>query len=107
MTGDGFHVSTDELKTHAASVEAVAADVASAASAAGMERAGGLVYGVLFDALAQPLLNMWADQLQDLIAQNSDLARAISVAIAGNADTYAGIEQANSRTITNSGGGGW
>ncbi|MEO6887267.1 MAG: type VII secretion target [Jatrophihabitantaceae bacterium] len=106
MSGDGFHVCTDELKTHAVLVQAVATDVATAASAAGTERAGGMVYGVLFDALAQPFLNMWADHMQDLITQNSELAQAISGAIAANAATYDGVEQANKQTITNSGGGG-
>jgi hypothetical protein len=105
MSGDGFHVSTEELKAHSESVDHVAEDVEEAASAAGTERAGGLVYGVLFDALAQPFLNWWADDMQGLISQNAELGRAIAAGIATNADTYDGIEQATKQHVSRSGGG--
>ena len=101
----GFRVSTDELRSHAGSVEHVAADVDEAASAAGTERAGGLVYGVLFDAIAQPFLNMWADHLRDVIAGNGSLGHAIAGGIGANADTYDGIEHANTRHVARSGDG--
>jgi hypothetical protein len=102
---DGFHVSTEELRTHSESVNHVAEGVEEAASAAGTERAGGMVYGVLFDALAQPFLNMWADHMRDLITQNAELGRAIAGGIASNADTYDGIEQQTKDHVSRAGGG--
>ena len=101
----GFRVSTDELRAHANAVENVAADVDDAASAAAAERAGGLVYGVLFDAIAQPFLNLWADHLHDVVAGNATLGHAVAGGIRANADTYDGIEHATTRRVTRSGDG--
>jgi hypothetical protein len=104
--GDGFHVSTEELRSHSESVDAVAESVDEAAGAASTERAGGLVYGVLFDMLAQPPLNAWADHLQGVIARQAELGHAIAEGIASNADTYDGIETATAKHITHAGEGG-
>lgn len=104
MSG-GFQVSTDELRTHAASVSAVAGDVEQAASAAGTERAGGLVYGVLFDAIALEPLNIWADHIQSLAAKNVELGKKIASGIAHNAETYDGVEDHTVKHITTSGQG--
>ena len=106
MSGDGFHVSTEELRSHSESVDAVAEGIDEAAQAASTERAGGLVYGVLFDALALPPLNSWADRLHGLIAQDARLGHSIAEGIASNANTYDGIEQANAKHVTRSGGKG-
>lgn len=106
MSGDGFHVSTQELHSHAATVDGVASAVDEAADAAGTERAGGLVYGVLFDGLAQPFLNLWADHLKAVIANNAEVGHSISKAIADNADTYEGVEQATKAHVATAGSGG-
>jgi excreted virulence factor EspC (type VII ESX diderm) len=104
MSSGGFHVSTEELKAHAESVGRVAESVDEAATAAGTERAGGLVYGVLFDATALPFLNMWADHIQSLIHTAGETGQAIAKGVKTNADTYDGVEKANSSHITKSGG---
>ncbi|MEP7180218.1 MAG: hypothetical protein ABI775_14115 [Pseudonocardiales bacterium] len=102
----GFHVSTEELRSHSEAVSAVAEGVDEAAAAAATERAGGLVYGVLFDLVALPFLNLWADRMTAVISGNGELGHAIAGGIAGNAATYDGIEQATARHIGRSGGGG-
>jgi hypothetical protein len=102
MSGDGFHVSTEELRTHSESVDAIAEGGDEAAQAASTERAGGLVYGVFFDAFL-PVLNWWADRLHGLIAQDAGLGHSIAEGIASNADTYDGIEQANANHLTRTG----
>lgn len=103
---EGFHVSTEELRSHSEAVAAVAEGVDEAASAAATERAGGLVYGVLFDVVALPFLNTWADGLHSMIAKDSELGHAIAEGIAGNAETYDGIEQATAEHVRRSGSGG-
>jgi hypothetical protein len=103
---DGFHVSTDELRTHSEAVDRVAEGIDEAASAAAEERAGGLVYGVLFDAVALPFLNLWADHLHAMIARDGELGHAIAEGIASNADTYDGIEKATAKHVARSGEGG-
>lgn len=105
MSSGGFNVSTQELRAHSETVDRIAESIGEAATAAGTERAGGLVYGVLFDGLAQPFLNMWADSIQDYIAKNAELGHSIASALASNADTYDGIEQANQQHISASGRG--
>ncbi|MGI8678409.1 MAG: hypothetical protein ACR2LX_06955 [Jatrophihabitans sp.] len=102
MSG-GFDVSTDQLRSHAGTVEGVAGSVDEAAAAAGTERAGGLVYGVLFDVFALTPLNWWADSIERLIRREAELGHAIAAGIATNADTYDGIEQANEHHISKSG----
>jgi Excreted virulence factor EspC, type VII ESX diderm len=106
MSGGFVHVTPEDLHSHSEEVDTVAEGIDEAASAAGTERAGGMVYGVLFDALAQPFLNMWADHIQDLIQKNGELGHAIAEGIKANAQTYDGIEKHNNEKIKSVGGGG-
>lgn len=108
MTSGGFHVATHELRSHAATVNGVAGDVGTAADAAGTERAGGLVYGVLFDIIARIPLNMWADHIQELIAGNEEVGHAIAGGLRTNATNYEQAEHTNKSGISKSGeaGGG-
>jgi hypothetical protein len=103
--GHGFHVEPEQLASHSETVGRIGESVNEIASAAATEGFGGLVYGVLFDALAQPFLNLWADHLRDLITQNAELGRAIAGGIASNADTYDGIEQHTKDHVSRSGSG--
>lgn len=107
MSGGGFNVSTTELRTHSATVERISGGLEEAAEAAATERAGGLVYGVLFDAIALPFLNLWADSIHGYIEKNAELAHEIAAGLASNAETYEGIEDANEHHIKKSGGGSW
>jgi len=106
VTGHGFDVSVAELRSHSATVEQIAVSVGEAAEAAATERAGGLVYGILFDVIAQPFLNMWADSIQGCIEHNAEIGHAIAAGLASNADTYEGIEDANTSDVGRSGEGG-
>jgi hypothetical protein len=107
MADGGFTVSAQELKSHSSTVETVAGSIDGAAEAAATERAGGLVYGVLFDVVALPFLNMWADSIHGYIEKNGELGHAIAAGLASNAETYEGIEEANTTHIEKSGGGSW
>jgi DUF917 family protein len=102
MSG-GFNVSVEDLKSHSETVEAVAGSIEEAAEAAATERAGGLVYGVLFDAIAPPFLNMWADSIHGYIEKNGELGHAIAAGLASNAEAYDDIEKANKDHIGKSG----
>lgn len=102
MSG-GFHVSTHELRTHSATVSGIAADVGEAASAASTERAGGQVYGELFDHIALPALNIWADHIQSLISSNQKVGQAIAAGLKNNAENYEHAEHTNKSGITKSG----
>lgn len=101
--GNGFHVEPEQLESHAETVGQVGEAVNEAASAASTEGFGGLVYGVLFDGLVVPALSMWADHLHSLILQDANVAAAVAGALKSNADTYAGIEEANMKTVQSSG----
>lgn len=107
MSGEGFNVSTEALRSHSETVDGIAESIGEAAEAAATERAGGLVYGVLFDAIALPFLNMWADSIHGYIEKNAEVGHSIAGALASNADTYEGIEQANEHHIKKAGGGSW
>lgn len=102
MTG-GFHVEPEQLASHSETVNGVAEGVTEIAAAAGTEGFGGLVYGVLFDPIALTALNAWAERIRGLITQDAEVGRAIAAGIKSNADTYAGIEQANMSTVQQSG----
>jgi hypothetical protein len=103
MSG-GFSVSTEALRTHSESVDHIAESVDEAATAAATERAGGLVYGVLFDALAQPFLNIWADSIQGLIRSAGATGHSIAEGIKTNADTYDVVDKASATHICKAGG---
>lgn len=102
MSG-GFHVEPEQLESHSRSVDQIADSVGEAGSAGASELFGGLVYGVLWDALAVPPLALWANHINDLMAQNADLGHHIAAALKSNADTYAGVEQSNLTTVQQSG----
>lgn len=103
MSG-GFSVNTGELSTHAATVDALAGDVGTAASAAATERMGGRVYGVLFDAYALPFLNQWADSLHGYLSNDAGLGHSIAAGLKGNVANYTAVEQSNTKTVGASGG---
>ena len=101
--GTGFHVKPEDLESHSETVSHIGETVNEIASAAATESFGGLVYGVLFDAYIVPALAMWAERLHGLILQDANVAVSIAGALKSNADTYAGIEQANMSTVKSSG----
>jgi hypothetical protein len=101
--GTGFHVTPEDLESHSEAVSQVGESVNEIASAAATEGFGGLVYGVLFDPLVVAALGAWADRMHTLIIQDANVAAAIAGALKSNADTYAGIEQANMSTVQSSG----
>jgi hypothetical protein len=105
MSGDGFNVELSELRTHSDTVGRVAKSIEEAATAAATERAGGLVYGVLFDVIAQPFLNMWADSIHGYVANNGEVAQSISKGLADNADSYESTESDNKDNINKAGKG--
>lgn len=104
MSG-GFNVTAEELRSHASTVNSVATSVDSAAEAAQTEQGGGLVYGVLFDALAWGGLTLWAQSMADSLTQSAEIARSISGGLLVNADCYDECENANKKKISGSGGG--
>jgi hypothetical protein len=101
--GNGFHVEPEQLASHSESVSRIGESVNEIASAAATEGFGGMVYGVLFDSFIVPALSMWAERLHTLIIEDANVAVAIAGALKSNADTYAGIEQANMSTVQSSG----
>ena len=103
MSG-GFSVSTEALHTHSESVDHVAESVDEAATAAGNERAGGLVYGLFFDAAALFWLNKWADHIEDLIRSAGETGHSIAKGIRTNADTYDTVDKANAKHLRKAGG---
>ena len=102
MSG-GFTVSTSELRSHSKTVGVIAEDVGTAASAAGTTRAGGLVYGVLFDEYALPFLNLWADSIHHSVSAAQKAGESISQSLSTNAETYDAAEDGNKTQITKSG----
>lgn len=102
--GDGFHVEPAQLTSHSSTVSSVASSVEDAGSAAGTERLGGLVYGVLLDALALPFLNMWGDSITKTISKNAEVGRTIAEKLASNAATYTEAETTNTTGLASSGG---
>lgn len=105
MSG-GFNVTADELRAHAGTVNSVATSVDSAAEAAQTEQGGGLVFGVLFDALTWGALNLWAQSMADSFSQSAEIARSISGGLLVNADCYDECENATKQKITSAGNGG-
>lgn len=102
MSG-GFQVRPEQLSSHSATVGGIARSVSEAADAAAIERGGGLIYGVLFDALVWVALNPWADHIQELIATSASTGEAIAAGLKNNAELYDGVETANSGHIKKSG----
>lgn len=107
MTGHGFDVSVEQLRSHSETVDRIAESMDEVAEAAATERAGGLVYGVLFDVYALPILNAWADSIHGYVEKNAEVGHSIAKALAANADTYEGVDEANKKEVSKSGGGSW
>ena len=104
MSGDGFTVSTQQLRSHSATVGGVANDVGTAAEAAQTEGYGGEVFGVLFDGPVWLFLRPWANGMHKTIASAEASGHSIAQALKLNADTYDGAEHGNKTAITKSGG---
>jgi hypothetical protein len=102
MSG-GFHVDPDVLQSHALSVNNVADTVGEAGTAAAQEFFGGMVYGVLFDALAVPPLALWANHINSTIASVATVGHSIAGALQSNAETYAGVENSTKTYVAKSG----
>jgi hypothetical protein len=100
---NGFHVKPEDLAAHSETVGQIGENVNEIASAAATENFGGLVYGVLFDPFVVAALGAWSERLHNLIIQDANVAATIAGALKSNADTYAGIEQANMTTVQGSG----
>ena len=87
MTG-GFEVAPGELVEHSRSLAAIADGVADCREASDEEGVGGLVYGVLFDPTALPILSGVKSHLADLITNAAEVGHGIAGALSANATTY-------------------
>lgn len=91
MSG-GFSVHPAELTGHAAEVSSVGHQVSECSTAANQEGVGGLVYGVLFDPTALPVLHEGKQHHAASITAAASLAQAIAAGLRSNAQTYTKID---------------
>jgi hypothetical protein len=107
MTSAGFvHVTTEELRSHAESIDKVSESLDLSAEAAAEKRMGGMIYGVLFDFTVLPLLNMWADHLHTSITYEAELGSTIAEGVRTNAQLYDNTEAEAKAKIVKSGNEG-
>ncbi len=102
--GDGYHVSAEQLRTHAANVEAVQARF-EAVKAAGTHIAqDDQAYGLLCGWISGVLEARHTRQ-DELVAGVEENLAMVVAELRGTADDYQAVEEANAKLITSAGGG--
>ena len=92
MTGGGFNVDTEELNTQSEAINGIVEGIHAARSASDEEGVGGLVYGVLFDALILPVLASAKSTYADAISSCANIGDAIAKGLQSNVKTYQSVE---------------
>jgi hypothetical protein len=97
MTGDAFTVDSAELTSASSAVATVAGMVRTCQGAADADGVGdgllgSLIYGVLFDPIAVPVITDAKNKFTQSLTAAAGAADGISSSLKANADDYASID---------------
>lgn len=95
MPGGGFCVVPDELDTWSGQVKDVGSQVKTGADASGEVGVGGLIYGVLFDQMLLPGLNLCQEMFTTAATSAGELGEAMGEGLTHNAKCYREIDNHN------------
>ncbi|KQZ67158.1 type VII secretion target [Nocardioides sp. Root151] len=98
MSG-GFYVDHTALAAKSKQVEAVAGPVRDCKDASETVGVGGLIYGVIFDPTALPILNSAQNNYTELIGTAADVGDSIAQGLQSNANSYQAAETALQEAI--------